>query len=90
MSSWGHFWVKKYCNKQGLEKGTSQGALEVKSPPANATDARDTGSSPGPGRPLQKGMAARPSIPAWGAPGTEEPGGLQSTALPRGGRDWSD
>ena len=29
--------------------------------------------------PLEKEMAAHPSIPAWRIPGTEEPGGLQST-----------
>ena len=29
--------------------------------------------------PLEKGMASHSSILAWGIPGTEEPGGLQST-----------
>ena len=29
--------------------------------------------------PLEKGMAAHSSIPAWRIPWTEEPGGLQST-----------
>ena len=33
--------------------------------------------------PLQKEMATRSSILAWGIPGTEEPGGLQSTGLQR-------
>ena len=28
--------------------------------------------------PLEKGMATHSSILAWGIPGTEEPGGLQS------------
>ena len=28
--------------------------------------------------PLEEGMATHSSIPAWGIPGTEEPGGLQS------------
>ena len=28
--------------------------------------------------PLEKGMATHSSIPAWGIPWTEEPGGLQS------------
>ena len=33
--------------------------------------------------PLEKGMATHPSILAWRIPWTEEPGGLQSTALQR-------
>ena len=33
--------------------------------------------------PLEKGMAAHSSIPAWRIPWTEEPGGLQSLGLPR-------
>ena len=32
---------------------------------------------------LEKGMATHPSILAWRIPWTEEPGGLQSTALQR-------
>ena len=31
--------------------------------------------------PLEKEMATHPSILAWEIPGTEEPGGLQSTGL---------
>ena len=31
--------------------------------------------------PLEKGMATHSSILAWNSPGTEEPGGLQSTGL---------
>ena len=33
--------------------------------------------------PLEKGMATRSSILAWGIPWTEEPGELQSMGLPR-------
>ena len=33
--------------------------------------------------PLEKGMAAHSSIPAWRIPWTEEPGGLQSMGLQR-------
>ena len=33
--------------------------------------------------PLEKGMAAHSSILAWKIPWAEEPGGLQSTGLPR-------
>ena len=35
--------------------------------------------------PLETGMAAHSSILAWRIPGTEEPGGLQSTGLQRVG-----
>ena len=35
--------------------------------------------------PLEKEMATRSSILAWGIPWTEEPGGLQSTELQRVG-----
>ena len=42
--------------------------------PANAGDIRDVGSIPDWEDPLEEGMAL--SIPAWGIPWTEEPGGL--------------
>ena len=35
--------------------------------------------------PLEEGMATHSSILAWRIPWTEEPGGLQSTGLQRGG-----
>ena len=37
--------------------------------------------------PLEKEMATHSSILAWRIPGTEEPGGLQSTGLQRDGHD---
>ena len=37
--------------------------------------------------PLEKEMATHSSILAWKTPWTEEPGGLQSMGLQRGGRD---
>ena len=37
--------------------------------------------------PLEKGMATHSSILARRIPWTEEPGGLQSTGLPRAGHD---
>ena len=40
--------------------------------------------------PLEEGMAAHSSIPAWRIPWTEEPEGLQSTGLQRVGHKWSD
>ena len=48
----------------------------VKKLPANIGDIRDTGSIPGSGNPLEKGMATHSSILAWRIPWTEEPGGL--------------
>ena len=56
----------------------SQVALMLKNPPANAGDARDTGSSPGQEDSLEEGMATHSSILAWRITWTEEPGGLQS------------
>ena len=56
----------------------SQGAQEVKNPPANAGDKRDAGSIParrGQEDPLGQGMAARSSVLAWEIPWIEEPGG---------------
>ena len=62
----------------------SQVALIVKNPPANAGDARDTGSYPGQEDSLEEGMATHSSILSWRIPWTEEPGGLQPTGSQRG------
>ena len=56
----------------------------VKNPPASAGD---TGSIPGSGDPLEEGMATHSSILARRTPWTEEPDGLQSIELHRGGHD---
>ena len=53
----------------------SQVAPGVKNPPTGAEDVRDTGSTPGLGRPLEEGMATHSRILAWRVPRTEEPGG---------------
>jgi len=53
----------------------------VKNLPANASDARNTGSILGSRRPLEEEMATHFSILAWEIPWTEEPGGLQSIGL---------
>ena len=45
--------------------GTSQVALVVKSPPANAGDSRDAGSIPGSDDPLVKEMETHSNILAW-------------------------
>ena len=50
----------------------------VKNLPASAGDVRDVGLIPGPEGPLEKEMAAHPSILAWRIPWTDEPGGLPS------------
>ena len=47
----------------------------VKNLPANAGDVRDSGLFLGREDPLEEGVAARPSIPAWRTPW--KPGGLQ-------------
>ena len=45
--------------------------------------AENTGSIPGSGRSLEKGMATHSSVLAWEIPWTEEPGGLQSMGSQR-------
>ena len=54
--------------------GFSGGSV-VKNLPAIA---RDVGSVPGSGGPLEKGVSTHSSILAWEIPWTEEPGRLQS------------
>ena len=39
--------------------------------------------------PLEQGMAAHSSIPAWESPWTEEPAGLRSTGSQRARHDWA-
>ena len=39
---------------------------------------------------LEKEMATYSIVPAWGIPGTAEPGGLSSMGLHRVGHDWKD
>ena len=48
--------------------------LDVKNPPANAGDIRDTFSIPGSGR--SPGEGAHSSVLTWEIPWTEKPGGL--------------
>ena len=67
---------------------TSQVALVIKDPPANAGDVRDVGSIPGMGRsgegngnPLQYPYLDN----SWRIPWTEEPGGLRSIGSQRVG-----
>ena len=59
----------------------------VKNLPANAGDARETGSILDFEDPLEKEMATHSSILAWKVPWTEEPGGLQSMGSQRVGHD---
>ena len=57
------------------------GGSVVKNPPAMQERQEMQVWSPGREDPPEKEMATRSSILAWGIPGTEEPGGLQSTEL---------
>ena len=67
----------------------------VNSPPANAGDSGDKGSSSGFGRspgvgnsnPLQQEMATHSSVLAWRIPGMGEPGGLPPMGSHRVGHD---
>ena len=61
-----------------MKEVSSQVALVVKNPPANAGDLRDMDSIPGSEDPLKEGMATHSSILAWRIPWAEEPGGLWS------------
>ena len=60
-------------------------AQMVKNPPANAGDIVE---SLGWEDPLEKELATHSSILAWRIPWAEEPGGLQSMGLQRGGHYW--
>ena len=51
----------------------------------SAHSAGDVGSIHESERSLEEGLAILSSVPAWGIPWTEEPGGLQSTGLQRVG-----
>ena len=69
-----------------LRNRASQGAREVKNPPANAGDERDAGSTPGLGR-SSGGRNATPVFLACKIPWTEEPSRLQSMGSQRAGHD---
>ena len=59
----------------------------IKTLPASAEGARDTGSVPGLGRSPRIGDGNSLQYVAWEIPWTEEPGGLQSMGLQRVGGD---
>ena len=70
------------------DTGTSQVALVVKNPPANAGDARDGGLIPGSGRfPWRGKWQPTPIFLPGESPWAEDPGGLQSMGLQRIGLD---
>ena len=50
--------------------------LSSKEPTVSTGAARDAGSIPGLGNPLEEGMATHSSVLAWRIPWTEEPGAL--------------
>ena len=56
-------------------------------PSANAEDLRDVVRFLSWEDPLEEAMATHSCVLAWGIPGTEEPGGLQSVGLQRVGHD---
>ena len=60
--------------------------LVVKNPPVNTGRLRRLGFDSWV-RKIPEGMATHSSILAWRFPWTEEPGGLQSTGLPKGGHE---
>ena len=62
-------------NVVGYSGGSPGGFSVVKNSSASAGDIRNSGSIPGWGRSLEKGMAAHSSVLAWRIPWTEEPGG---------------
>ena len=68
--------VRKVNNKCILYL-TPPGGSVVKNLPANEGDARDEGSTPGPGRSPGGGNKHHSGILAWETPWTEEPDGLQ-------------
>ena len=78
--------LQQAIQKTSLNKITEGGSV-VKNLPANA---RDTGSIPGSGRPLEKEMANHSSILAWEIPWKEETGGLQSKGLQESRTQLSD
>ena len=76
------------CFKQAAEAHMGfPGGTVVKNQPANAGDARDTGSIPGSGRSPGEGNGNPPSILAWKIPWTEKPGRLPSLRSQRVGHN---
>ena len=70
-----------------LESSASWGFLVAQTIKNLTANAGDPGSIPGWEDPLEKGMAAHPSIFAWRIPWTEKPGGLQSMGSQRDRHD---
>ena len=70
-----------------LESSASWDFLVAQTIKSLTANAGDPGSIPGWEDPLEKGMAAHPSIFAWRIPWTEEPGGLQSMGSQRDRHD---
>ena len=69
-NGWGNNFPVLQC--MGFQDGSG-----VKTLPANAGDAEDTGSIPGWGAPLEEEMATRSSVLVWKIPWTKETGGQQ-------------
>ena len=76
-------WIGSKLNHIYPMRGFPGGSV-VKNPPAKQEiQVRSRGQED----PLEEEIATYSSIPAWGNPWTEEPGGLQSMGLQRGGHD---
>ena len=84
---WVNFKVLTICTNF---MGASQVTLEVKNPPANAGDTRDSGSILGSGRSPGGGSGNPLQYSCLENPWTVEPAGLWSTGSQRVRHDWSD
>jgi len=81
--------VSRQAHKQIITKqsGTSQVALVVENPPANARDLRHRFNPWVRKIPQRRAWQPTPGFLPWRIPRTVEPGGLQSTGLQRVGHD---
>ena len=82
--------VSGYVGIYNQSYRASKLVLVVKNPRASAWNTTDVGLIPGPGSPLEAGMATHSSILVWRIPWTDKPGGIQSKGLERVGHNWSD
>ena len=76
--------VTTFQSSRGLPGGS-----EVRNPPVDVGTTGTSVWSLGGEDFLEEGIATQSRILAWRIPWTEEPGGLQSTGLPRVRHDWS-
>ena len=77
------FWEVKILSEENLDWPSFPSGSAVKNPPAMQETQEMWVQPPGGEDPLEEGTATHSSVLAWRIPRTEEPGGLQSTGLPR-------